>query len=187
MCIQKLKSCALYIVSALMIFALLTIMAPAVYADTDGSELRTTAQPDRLVLDLGADWAGIQFELKLDTATFPFPVAADSAGVLTMELGGSNTYTLTRLDTAAPAEAASTQTQGQISPESSPAEPDDPDMLPSDERAIGFTVPPAQLIIFLVGLILAVGGLLIMRRMKNKRENYAYDDDDESDGDDEYP
>jgi len=171
------------IISCVLAFAYILV----VHADTDGSELRTTAQPDRLVLDLGADWAGTQFELKLDTATFPFPVTADSAGVLTMELGGSNTYTLTRLDTAAPAEAASTQTQGQISPESSPAELDDPDMLPSDERAIGFTVPPAQLIIFLVGLILAVGGLFIMRRMKNKRENYAYDDDDESDGDDEYP
>ena len=44
-----------------------------VYADTDGNELQATSQPDRLVLQLGADWAGTEFELRFDSYVFPFP------------------------------------------------------------------------------------------------------------------
>ena len=84
-----------YIILAVILFILPIFAIPVVYADTDGNELRITAQPDKLVLQFGKDWAGVEFELKLDSGVFPVPLKADSSGVLIMELGGSKTYTLT--------------------------------------------------------------------------------------------
>ena len=98
---KKLKSNMLYILTAIILGIFIASAVLVVYADTDGKELKTTNQPDKLVLQLGSDWANVEFELKLDSGVFPVPVKADKSGLLTMELGGSKTYTLTRLTTPA--------------------------------------------------------------------------------------
>ena len=186
------------IIPVLLLCALLITAVPVVYADTDGTELQVTAQPDRLVLDLGADWAGMEFELKLDTAVFPFPVAANESGILSMELGGSKTYTLTRLDAAAPAkEAPASDAPASVNNTPAPAErlpvaeknQDDPGISetpPAADKAKSSMIPPMQLIVFLVGLIIAVGGLVVMRKVKKRRGNYDSEDEDEYEDDDEY-
>lgn len=73
--------------------------APA-YADTNGTELQVTDQPDQLVIQLGPAWAGVEFELKTDAGTYPQPVIVSPEGVLSMELGGSKTYTLSAMNSS---------------------------------------------------------------------------------------
>lgn len=39
---------------------------------TDGTEMQVI-QPEQLVIQLGADWAGVEFELKTDAGMYPVP------------------------------------------------------------------------------------------------------------------
>ena len=81
--------------TVLLLAAILSLaLAPAALADTGESTPKITQQPDQLVLQLGARWAGVEFELRTDAGVFPAPVVVDEAGVLRMDLGGSTTYTL---------------------------------------------------------------------------------------------
>ena len=80
--------------SLLVIVMLMSVLCPAALADTDGTEPQLTQQPDQLILQLGTRWAGVEFELRTDAGVFPAPIVVDSSGVLTMDLGGSKTYTL---------------------------------------------------------------------------------------------
>lgn len=112
------------------------LFAPAVYADTDGTELKVTDQPEKLVIQLGTAWAGVEFELKTDTGLYPQPVVVSAEGVLSMELGGSKTYTLSAMNSPNavpdPDTAASGQSQEETSPSSDDSQQesstsDDPD------------------------------------------------------------
>lgn len=152
-------------------------LCPAALADTDGTEPKITNQPDQLVLQLGARWAGVEFELRTDAGVFPAPVVVDESGILRMDLGGSTTYTLSCLESTVPIpdpEPAQTEptTPGEAPiPSPDPSEPD------SQQRII----PPLPLAIFLVGLAAAVGGLVAMHIVKKRREaDYdEWDDEDE--------
>lgn len=84
--------------SLLVIVMLMSVLCPAALADTDGTEPQLTQQPDQLILQLGTRWAGVEFELRTDAGVFPAPIVVDSSGVLTMDLGGSKTYTLSCLN-----------------------------------------------------------------------------------------
>ena len=84
------------------VMVLTAVLTPAAYADTDGTEPKITQQPDQLVLQLGTRWAGVEFELRTDAGIFPVPVVVDEYGVLTMDLGGSTTYTLSCIHSTAP-------------------------------------------------------------------------------------
>ena len=53
-------------------------------------------------MQLGTRWAGVEFELRTDAGIFPVPVVVDEYGVLTMDLGGSTTYTLSCIHSTAP-------------------------------------------------------------------------------------
>ena len=59
-------------------------------------------QSGQLVLQLGTRWAGVEFELCTGAGIFPVPVVVDEYGVLTMDLGGSTTYTLSCIHSTAP-------------------------------------------------------------------------------------
>ena len=76
----------------LLTLLLMLVLAPAAYADTDANTPQITQQPDQLVLQLGARWAGVEFELRTDAGVFPVPVVVDESGILRMDLGGSTTY-----------------------------------------------------------------------------------------------
>lgn len=84
------------------VMVLTAVLTPAAYADTDGTEPKITQQPDQLVLQLGTRWAGVEFELRTDAGIFPVPVVVDEYGILTMDLGGSTTYTLSCIHSTAP-------------------------------------------------------------------------------------
>ena len=194
MSIKNFKMFIIYFLAVIIIGISIVSNITVVYADTDGNELRITAQPDKLVLQFGKDWAGVEFELKLDSGVFPVPVKADPSGVLIMELGGSKTYTLTRLTptpvptTNPPEPKPAPTTDNQFVSDTTETETET--IFPENETnptepAAGIeppdnSIPMLPLILFLSGLVLAVAVLLVMRAMKKRREyddEYEYDDE----------
>ena len=154
-------------------------MSTVAFADTDGTEPKITQQPDQLVLQLGARWAGVEFELRTDAGIFPMPVVVDESGVLRMDLGGSTTYTLSCLNSTVPIPDPTTTPEpgGQTQP--GPTAPEQNEPVPSEPLPQKASLPlPA--IVFFVGLAVAVAGLAALHISKKWRET-AYDewDDDE--------
>ena len=89
-------------VTLLTALCLAMCLCTTAFADTDGTEPKITQQPDQLVLQLGTRWAGVEFELRTDAGVFPAPIVVDETGVLTMDLGGSTTYTLSCINSTVP-------------------------------------------------------------------------------------
>lgn len=154
------------------------VLCPAALADTGPDTPRITQQPDQLILQLGTRWAGVEFELRTDAGVFPAPVVVDASGVLTMDLGGSTTYTLSCLDSTVPipdpvpTEDPTGNDQGaQPEPPAAPA--------PSEPRQ---GIPPLYLVVFIGGLTLAVGGLaalyLTKRRLQTGEDEWDDEDED---------
>ena len=149
-----------------------------VYADTDGKEIQITDQPDKLVLQLGPQWAGVEFELKTDAGVFPVPVVVDQTGILKMDLGGSKTYILSCLAStvALPGPDTATETQPPAPPSATPSSDGS---VESGAVQVKDGIPTGIVVMFILGLAVAVGGLLTMRYFKRRRESYHYDDDDD--------
>ena len=173
-----------------------------VYADTDGTELKITDQPDKLVIQLGAAWAGVKFELKTDQGLYPQPVVVSPEGILSMELGGSKTYILSALNSSVPVPAPDapavrseqatestaldneplTMTQeGTLAQRSTPAPleivviagaDNEGDTQPKP-KADG--IPGLHLVLFIGGIVICVATLIIMRIAKNRKTD-RYDD-----------
>ena len=72
--------------------------------DTDGTELQV-AQPVILEVQLGPQWAGVEFQLKTDAGLYPGTIAVGQDGILRTELGNSGSYVLSclTLNAAVPA------------------------------------------------------------------------------------
>lgn len=158
----------------LLVIALSLAMSTVAFADTDGTEPKIVQQPDQLVLQLGTRWAGVEFELRTDAGIFPVPVVVDEYGVLTMDLGGSTTYTLSCINSTAPIPdpaPAQTDPPPPVLPEPAPTAPDNPS--PQQDAEKGGIPLPA--VIFLVGLA-AVGGVFIALHITKRRQEYAYDE-----------
>lgn len=170
---------------------------------TDGTEMQVM-QPEQLVIQLGADWAGVEFELKTDAGMYPGTIPVGEDGVLRLEIGGSSNYTLTCLNSATPApDLAETQapattgesnekteldTQTEQKPEASEA--DETVQAPDTETEAGLEkadeqentvagIPILHLVLFGGGLVLAVGSLIIMQIMKRRSAVDAEYEEDE--------
>ncbi|MCL2343169.1 MAG: hypothetical protein FWC62_04625 [Firmicutes bacterium] len=163
------------LLAMLVVAALLSISA---LADPDGSEIQITDQPDRLILQLGPQWAGTEFELKTDAGIYPGTVVVDESGILRMDLGGSKTYILSCIAvnpaTPAPRPTQSEETAAPQPTNDPPASADQPEVTASESG-----IPAGQLALFLGGLVVATGGLLTMRYFKRRhRTDGDYDDED---------
>lgn len=161
----------------LLAIALSLAMSTAAFADTDGTEPKIVQQPDQLVLQLGTRWAGVEFELRTDAGIFPAPVVVDENGVLTMDLGGSTTYTLSCINSTAPIPDPGPEQSDpppSVSPDPTPEVPSSP------QPETGNSSLPLPAVIFLVGLAVA-GGAFIALHITKKRQDYGYDEweDDE--------
>ena len=151
-------------------------------ADTDGTEIQVTEQPEKLIIQLGPQWAGVQFRLKTDEGLFPVPVVVDQSGILKMELGGSSTYTLSCFGSAVaipqPENPTLAPQEGPIltlSPSPSPPPVNNPDPGPiQSERKTSLGL----LIAFMIGLIAAVISLF---EVWSHRKKKAYESDDDGD------
>ena len=60
------------------------------YATPDAKPTKTTIA-DKLILQLGPDWAGVEFELVTDVGKYPGTIVVDNTGVLALELSDSST------------------------------------------------------------------------------------------------
>ena len=144
--------------------------------DTDGTELQV-AQPVILEVQLGPQWAGVEFQLKTDAGLYPGTIAVGQDGILRTELGNSGSYVLSclTLNAAVPA----------------PGDIPSPDVTQQEQdsgRPTVSGIPVMHISLFGGGLLLAAGSLVAMRFIRNRRptERSPYDPDDEDDDEDEY-
>lgn len=191
-------------VLALNLSLVMLFPVPASAAEgTDGTEMQVI-QPEQLVIQLGADWAGVEFELKTDAGMYPGTIPVGEDGVLRLEIGGSSSYTLTCLNSATPApDPAETQvpatngeskeqtepdTQAKQEPEVSAADEDDQaadaeteaSLEKADEQENTVAgIPILHLVLFGGGLALAVASLIVMQVMKRRNAADAEYEEDE--------
>ena len=64
----------------------LTLSTGVAYADTDGTEMQVM-EPSQLEVQLGPEWAGVEFELRTDAGVYPGTIAVDEGGILSLEIG----------------------------------------------------------------------------------------------------
>ena len=75
------------LILTLLILTCVSSVAIPVYADTDGTELQVV-EPQKLEIQLGQSWAGVEFTLKTDAGMYPNAIPVDETGVLKLEIGG---------------------------------------------------------------------------------------------------
>ena len=162
---------------------------------TDGTELEVI-QPSNLEIQLGESWAGVEFELKTDAGMYPGVITVGQDGVLRLEIGGSENYILSCLNSSveipipgetAPAEEA-TEPALDSSEETDPtAETEDAETTPSEsvpedtqEGTLG-GIPVTHIALFGGGLIVAIGALVginIYQKRTGKSAGSEEDDDE---------
>ena len=144
---------------------------------TTGDELQLM-EAEKLEIQLGAEWAGVEFQLKTDAGLYPGTVKVGQDGVLRMEIGGSKSYILTCMNSAvevpevtqAPATTESEpNSSGGVSDSDAPSE--------SDHTVAG--IPVMHLIFFVGGMVLAIGTLIVLHVMKKRREMEGPGDEDD--------
>jgi len=143
---------------------------------TNGDELQLM-EAQKLEIQLGAEWAGVEFQLKTDAGLYPGTVKVGQDGVLRMEIGGSKSYILTCMNSAVevpePTQAPATT---ETDPEESNSETDSAE----DGSATVAGIPVLHIVLFAGGMVVAIGALIAMHVVKRRRESEpAYDDDDD--------
>ena len=189
--------------AAALLMALLLTVVPA-SADTGESTLQISGEPAKLIIQLGPGWAGTQFELRTDAGMYPGTVVVSDTGLLQMDLGGSKTFTLSRVQgtgsppaaqvtTATP--AADTPTVGGTAPAIAATTDPDVDLdaflaaltepgteVPEEQPAqqeepAPESVPIKHILIFGGGIVAAVIALIVLASLKKRR--VADDEDDD--------
>ena len=118
--------------------------------------------------------------MKTDAGLYPGTIPVGQDGVLRLEIGGSKSYVLTCLNSAA---KAPSPTQAPATTESQPEETQERDASEEKEATIA-GIPILHLCLFAGGMVLAVGGLIVMYVVKKRREEdggYEYDEDEYED------
>ena len=164
-------------VTLLTALCLAMCLCTTAFADTDGTEPKITQQPDQLVLQLGTRWAGVEFELRTDAGVFPAPIIVDETGVLTMDLGGSTTYTLSCINSTVP--IPDPEPTGPDTPPTTQQDPA-PSQPPTNNTSGSNTRNVVPVVFFLAALALAVVGLVaLFLSRRSARQRYADWDDEE--------
>ena len=183
--LSKINRARAFIGLAVSFLFLLFLTCPALAKDgTDGTELQV-AQPEQLVIQLGAEWAGVEFQLKTDAGLYPGTIPVGDDGILKLEIGGSESYTLTCLDStvAIPVPLESETESLVLTPEPVESQPDtvieshshEPE--PEPEPAVA-GIPVWQLCLFGGGMVAAIGALVTLAVMKRRRTE-EYEEEEE--------
>ena len=143
---------------------------------TNGDELQLM-EAQKLEIQLGTEWAGVEFQLKTDAGLYPGTVKVGQDGVLRMEIGGSKSYILTCMNSAVevpePTQAPATT---ETDPEQNNSETDSAE----EGSATVAGIPVLHIVLFGGGMVVAVGALIAMHVVKKRRESdSAYDDDED--------
>ena len=197
------KKVKISISAVLAVLCCILLNAGVAYAtgdDTDGTELQV-AQPVILEVQLGTQWAGVEFQLKTDAGLYPGTITVGQDGVLRTELGNSGSYIFScQSSGVAVPNPSDTQSQNMVGQEfdipaangasnnTENAENRAPntEVHDSDRPSVG-GIPVIHLVLFGSGLLLAIGALVAMRLIRNRHHTeqnpYDFDEDDDDYGD----
>ena len=189
--VKNVKAAALIL--AMLCILCFPIPASAVSQGTDGTELQVM-KPQNLEIHLGESWAGVEFELNTDAGKYPGIIPVGEDGVLRLEIGGSENYILSCMNSAvaipasnesipAGTEMISEAESGNDSPnmneESASSTEETVPAETSTEHTIA-GIPIAHLTLFVGGLIVAAGTLTgIHISQKRSAAHGDYDENDE--------
>ena len=143
---------------------------------TTGDELQLM-EAEKLEIQLGTEWAGVEFQLKTDAGLYPGTVKVGQDGVLRMEIGGSKSYILTCMNSAvevpevtqAPATTETESEQNNSETESA-----------EEGSATVAGIPILHIVLFGGGMVVAIGALIAMHIVKRRRESEpVYDEEDD--------
>jgi len=170
------------ITSILLVLAMLCVLCFPVQVlaetkqGTTGDELQLM-EAEKLEIQLGTEWAGVEFQLKTDAGLYPGTVKVGQDGVLRMEIGGSKSYILTCMNSAVEVPEvtqapATTETESeQNNSETNSAE---------EGSATVAGIPVLHIVLFGGGMVVAIGALIAMHVVKRRRESEpVYDEDDD--------
>ena len=143
---------------------------------TTGDELQLM-EAEKLEIQLGTEWAGVEFQLKTDAGLYPGTVKVGQDGVLRMEIGGSKSYILTCMKSAV---KVPEPTQAPATTETDP-EQNNSGTASAEENSVTVAgIPVLHIVLFAGGMVVAIGALIAMHVVKRRRENEpVYDEDDE--------
>ena len=140
---------------------------------TNGDELHVI-EAQQLEIQLGTEWAGVEFMLRTDAGIYPDAILVDENGVLSLEIGGSKTYILSCLQSSVvipeyifmPIEETDvTYVDGENGAEV------------SEEKNV---VPLKHIVMFGAGCAVAIG-ILIAIAVLNKKRQIVQDDEENDD------
>ena len=143
---------------------------------TTGDELQLM-EAEKLEIQLGTDWAGVEFQLKTDAGLYPGTVKVGQDGVLRMEIGGSKSYILTCMNSAVEVpEVTQAPATTETESEQNNSETDSAE----EGSATVAGIPVLHIVLFAGGMVVAIGALIAMHVVKRRRESEpVYDEDDD--------
>ena len=173
---------AVALILAMLCILSVPIPASAVSQGTDGTELQVM-QPQNLQIHLGEDWAGAGFELMTDAGKYPGIIVVGEDGVLRLEIGGSENYILSCLNSSADITFTGDELQQEEGSEA-PTEPEEGtvpvESAPEDsEEGNPMEIPVKHMVLFGGGLVLALVALAGIHYGQSKRAAASRDDEEE--------
>ena len=186
---------AVSLVAALACLLCFPVKASAASQGTNGTELEVV-QAQKLQVQLGEAWAGVEFQLRTDAGKYPDPIPVGENGILELEIGGSENYLLTclasRVEIPEPGETEAFQddateetdsadmTEATVDATEAPTENTQEPTVEADAQIAEIAgVPVTHVIIFAGGLIIAVALLIFMHMHQKNRNNLDDSNDDE--------
>ena len=143
---------------------------------TNGDELQLM-EAQKLEIQLGTEWAGVEFQLKTDAGLYPGTVKVGQDGVLRMEIGGSKSYILTCINSAVEVPEV---TQAPATTETESEQNNSGTDSAEEGRATVAGIPVLHIVLFGGGMVVAIGALIAMHVVKRRRESEpVYDEDDD--------
>ena len=143
---------------------------------TTGDELQLM-EAEKLEIQLGTEWAGVEFQLKTDAGLYPGTVKVGQDGVLRMEIGGSKSYILTCMNSAI---KVPEPTQAPATTEPNTEQNNSETDTAEEGSATVAGIPVLHIVLFAGGMTVAIGALIAMSVVKRRREDdAAYEDEDD--------
>ena len=185
--------------AAVLILAMICILCcrvPAFAAGqgTEGTELQVMV-PQNLEIQLGQSWAGVEFQLKTDVGMYPGVITVGEDGVLKLEIGGSENYILSCVNSGTPIPVPEETIQAEAWTEQStePAEGTEPEVTLDEDDVVAVEtqpegseegtlagIPVVHIALFGGGLVVAIG-ILVGIQICQKRSGEGRNEDDDDD------
>lgn len=151
----------------------ITVFAEPGPQGTEGDELQV-AETQQLEIQLGPEWTGVEFMLRTDAGLYPDRIPVDGNGILRLEIGGSKQYTLSCIDSSVA--APNLFTQASVTTEETV-----PLQNTGNENETSVSgIPLPHIIMFAVGIVLAIG-ILVVLYIAEKNKQVVQNDEDEED------